>query len=203
MNIDELEIGPSDVALTLDENSSSSKNPFTGGSRITRMPGAHWSLVASWSKLQPHEGNFLDAYLASTQGGASLMRVRDLSYTHPTGVRNGAVTTSGAASDGNTLATTGWAANVAGQLRIGDRFSFIDPVTGLEHLYVISFNANSDGGGNALLQFFPELRILPPPGTPINILSPGFSARGTKGKVSRAGMAVTASITWEEAIYAV
>ena len=202
MNIDDLGIGPTSVSLLLDENTSSSKNPFTGGSRITRMPGAKWTLTASWSKLQPAEGNFLDAYIASTQGGAALQRVRDLSYTHPQGVRTGSVVTVGAAVDGNSLSTSGWTAGVTKQLAVGDRFSFIDPVSGLEHLYVISVQVNSDGSGNATLQFYPELRILPPAGTAINILAPGFTTLGLKGKVSRSGMAVDGSLSWEEAIYA-
>lgn len=203
MNITDLGIGPSEVALSLEENVSSSRNPFTGGSIITRMPGARWSLTASWSKLMPQEANFMDAYIASSQGGSVKVRVPDLSYTHPGGVRTGTVSVSVAGVDGNQLQTQGWTPNTVGQLKVGDRFSFIDPTTGLEEMHVISADVNSDSSGNATLTFYPELKRLPEVGVSINILTPGYTALVTKAKCSRSGMVANASFTWEEALYAI
>lgn len=203
MNITDLGIGPSEVGLALDENVASSKNPFTGGSVITRMPGAKWNLTASWTKLDPGEANFMDAYIAASQGGATKVRVPDLSYTHPQGARVGTVSVRVAAVDGNQLQTQGWAANQPGQLKVGDRFSFIDATTGLEEMHIISADVNSDASGYATLNFYPELKRLPGVGVSINILTPGFTALVTKSKCSRSGMSANASFTWEEALYAV
>lgn len=203
MNITDLGVGPSEVALALDENVSTSKNPFTGGSIITRMPGAKWNLTASWSKLLPEEANFMDAYIASSQGGAVKVRVPDLSFTHPQGVRSGTVSVRVAGVDGNQLQTQGWTPSTPGQLKIGDRFSFIDATTGLEEMHIVSADVNSDSSGNATLTFYPELKRLPGVGVSINILTPGFTALVTKAKCSRSGLAATASYTWEEALYAV
>lgn len=107
-------------------------------------------------------------WLLSLNGTENTFLLRDVLRRTPTGTGGGTPLVNGASQTGNTLITDGWN-NSELVLKRGDMFEISS-----RH-YIITQDVNSDGSGNATLDFYPRLRTLPANNAPLNLTD----AKGT------------------------
>lgn len=156
------------VVMTLTRAVGVTQSPFTFEEQSYRWPGEMWSMefalppivnravAAEWKsfalKLEGQYGRFL---------------MGDPSARLPAGSGAGTPLVNGINQTGNTLVTDGWTPNQQGALLPGD---YIQLGTGASSkLHMVTNTVNSDGAGNATLEFVPALRTSPADNAPIVI----------------------------------
>ena len=127
--------------------------------RQVRSRGGHrWLLTATWPVLKRSEWAAFFAF-AQTQRGqyGNFTFVLPGNLATPQGVATGTPLVNGASQAGRSVVTDGWTPSTSGILKAGDVIKF----AGQNKIYMLTDDANSDGGGNATLAIEPALFASP------------------------------------------
>lgn len=150
-----------------------SASPFTGSQQLFEWPGAWWRLKASLPPMVRADAERWVGFLLALRGMAGTFLVGDPLGKVARGVATGTPLVQGAGQTGKSLTTDGWTINKTGILKAGDYFQL---GTGAStRLHKLVQDANSDGAGIAVLDFFPSLRESPADNAALTIAS----AKGT------------------------
>ena len=141
-------------------------SPFSGQTQLFDNQNASWTANLSLPPMRRWDAEAWQAFILELRGGINGFMLGDPLAKSPRGSGNGVPVVSGANQTGFTLTTRGWAPNQFRLLLYGDaiqigyrRYRVLQPV-------------NSDSGGNATFNIWPNLRDLPADGTPINLAYP-------------------------------
>lgn len=137
----------------------SSVSPFTGQQQVYKHPGQWWEMEVSMPPMRRADAEAVAAFLIKLNGSYGTFLLGDPANTTPRGIGTGSPLVKGAGQTGDTLLTDGWTAGVTGILRAGDWIQLGAASTA--RLHKVLDDVNSDGGGNATLTIWPDLRSSP------------------------------------------
>lgn len=159
------------VIMALNHVVAVTRSPFTLEEQKFRWPGDQWSMTLQLPPITRREiAAEWQAFGLKLQGMYGNFLMGDPSAKAPRGVATGTPLVNGANQFGNTLITDGWTAGVTGILKKGDYFQL---GTGTNsRLYMITEDIDTDGSGNAILEFYPALRQQPPNNAAIIVNDP-------------------------------
>jgi hypothetical protein len=147
-----------------------SSSPFTFQRQVQEHQGQKWVLSVELPPMVRADAEAWITFLLSLNGPAGTFFYSPPTARTPRGVATGAPLVNGAAQTGQDLVTNGWTAGVTGILLKGD---LIQLGTGADvHLHKVLEDADSDGGGNATLTLWPNLRESPVDASAIVVSSP-------------------------------
>lgn len=157
----------------LQTNTQVFTSPLNRSTQRLVLSGARW--VATYT-LTPylHSETKLDevkAFLLKLQGGGNTFYGYDPDRKTPKGTATGTPLINGAFQSGGQINTDGWTGSVTGIMKAGDYFT----VNG--ELKMVTADANSDSGGNAVLYFQPILRNMPADNAAITVTNPTCTMR--------------------------
>lgn len=147
-------------------NTNTFQSPMTRQTQVVERAGARWQGSFTLPPMKRVDAAAWIAFLAQCKGQAVTFYGFDPDATTPQGVGTGTPTVSGGSQTGSSLVTTGWTAGQTGIMKAGDYFQ----VNG--ELKMVTVDANSDGSGNATIQFQPALRSSPANGASITVNNP-------------------------------
>lgn len=141
-------------------------SPLNGYIQALYLPGTRWAATYTFPPMDGENAAILKAFLMSLEGSAGRFYGKDFSYAGARGVATGTPLVNGASQTGGTLITDGWTAGQTGILKKGDYFTVNN------ELKMMTADVNSDGSGNATLQFKPNLRSSPNDNASIEVSAP-------------------------------
>lgn len=122
-------------------------------------PGQRWEADITMPPMVRADAEVWITFRMKLGGKAGTFLFGDPAGETPRGIATGAPLVNGASQTGNELVTDGWTTGQTGILLTGD---YISLGTGTStQLYKVLDDVNSDGGGNATLLIWPNLRISP------------------------------------------
>ena len=146
-----------------------SASPFTFQRQVQEHQGQQWILTVELPAMARADAEAWITFLLSLNGRAGTFLYGPPESRTPRGVATGAPLVNGAAQTGQDLVTDGWTVGVNGILLKGD---MIQLGTGADaHIHKVLEDVNSDGGGNATLTLWPNLRESPGNNDPIVVSS--------------------------------
>jgi len=154
---------PDKINFSPISNTQRHQSPLSGSIQTKEIPGTRWKVVLQYGILWEDDIRKLQAFLAEMNGMAGRCHLWDLSRETPRGVGTGTPLVKGGSQTGKTLNTDGWTPNQTGILLAGDYFEVNSEIKRM------TANVNSDGSGNATLQFGPELRVSPSDNDPVKV----------------------------------
>ena len=157
-----------DSQFGLQSNTVATRSPFNDYITTAQRIGSFWvgSYTLAPMKATNDDGKAWQAFLMKLDGMSGRFYAFDPDRRTPSGVATGTPVVSGAGQKGFQLQTSGWTVSQTNILKIGDYIEVNN------ELKMIVDNVNSDGSGNALITFAPELRSSPPDGESITVTSP-------------------------------
>lgn len=139
---------------------------LNGVEQTKELPGAKWKCTRTYTQREGLEARKLQAFVSSLRGTSGRFWVVPGDW-HPLGTAMGSPEVSSPVLRGVTsLPTTGWDINQVNALEIGDWFE----VNG--ELKKTTSVVESDGSGDATIEFAPPLRIGVGSGTQVRITEP-------------------------------
>lgn len=138
---------------------SESRSPFTLAQQVQEHQGQLWQAEILLKPMKRANAEEWISFLLKLNGKRGTFLLGDPAGTTPRGLATGTPLVNGAGQTGNSLVTDGWTASQTNILRAGD---YIQLGTGSSaRLYKNLEDVNSDGGGNATLTIWPNLRSSP------------------------------------------
>jgi len=130
-------------------------NALTSQIQRKATTGARWVAQYELPPLKREGYAEWQAFFANLNGRLNTFYAYDPNATSPRGIGTGTPLVNGGSQTGNTLVTDGWTSSQTGILKKGDYFSVNN------ELKIITNDIDSDGSGNATLEFEPPLRNSP------------------------------------------
>ena len=147
-----------------------SVSPFTGQQQVYRHQGQWWEMEVTMPAMKRDDAEQVASFLLKMNGRFGTFLLGDPANLLPRGVGTGTPLVAGADQTGDSLLTDGWTVSTAGILKAGD---WIQLGTGsATRLYKVLDDVNSDGGGAASLNLFPNLRQSPADNSALVVSSP-------------------------------
>lgn len=110
------------------------------------------------------------AWLAALKGKGNCFLLGDPAATSPMGSASGSpVVAAGNTVSSSSLLTSGWTASTTGLLLPGDYITVTATSDTNPRLHMVLDQANSDSGGNCILNIWPSLREVPGTGLPVQV----------------------------------
>ena len=154
---------PATLEFTLQDIVASVDNPFTGQRQFQDWQASYLEASVSMPPLTRKQAPEWIAFLMSLRGSLNVFQIGDPLRTSPQGSGLGSPQVNGANQTGYSLLTKGWTAGAAGVLLPGDWLQIG------YRLYANLGIANTDGGGDAILSIWPQLRESPADSTAITL----------------------------------
>ena len=169
--------------LSLTHQTGRSVSPFTAFTNIHEFSGAFWAFRASLPKMLVGDASEWFGALASLRGGVGTFLLGDPDHLTPRGTGVGTPLVQGGSQTGIELITDGWGSTQT-VLKRGDLFQLGSG--GSTHLYMVTADAVTDGGGVVTLDIIPRLRVSPANNDPLTISSPQGLWRAQSNTAARA-----------------
>lgn len=141
------------------------RSTFDGSAQSQILGAPRWAFTMTSGVLRHDQVPAWEAFIQRLRGQINRVRAWDWRREAPLGPATGTPVVAVSAL-GASVATQGWAASLAPVLRAG---SWVGINGELKRL---SLDANSNGAGQATLEFEPPLRAAPPVGTPLVLVKP-------------------------------
>jgi len=146
-------------SLTSQSVNAESVSPFTLEKQIQTHQGMLWRAGITIAPKKRPDAEQWRSFFLKLNGIQGTFLMGDLGAKLPRGITTGSPQVDGAGQTGLVLNTEGWTTGVTGILLAGD---YIQIGTGLtSRLYKVLNDVNSDGGGLATLDIWPQLRESP------------------------------------------
>jgi hypothetical protein len=142
------------------------ESPFGRLVQRAELGGARWVATFSLPQMQRHDIATWKAFFAKLRGSAETFYAYDPDAKAPRGVVSGSPLVKGASQTGRTLLIDGLAASTSRIFVAGDYFQVGN------YLHMITATIDSNGSGEATLQFEPVLRASPADNAPIIFNTP-------------------------------
>lgn len=146
-------------------NSQGFQGPLGGPEQIAELMGARWSVSLKFEHLKRHEIATLEALIFKLRGRANQVLLWDHFRANPRGTGLGSPLVMGAGQNGSSIISDGWTSNQLGALLEADRIA----ING--EFKAVTSDVDTDGAGQATIQFEPPLRYSPPDNSVITIQS--------------------------------
>lgn len=130
-----------------------------GGSQLrgTSARGFEWTEVFNMLRSGDPDSEELMAFVRNAWNRSQSFTIdvpnKPGSGFEPNGTGSSGVTVSGGGQTGSTFNTTGWPVSTSNVVVAGDMIS----IAGVDHVFEVQANANSDGSGNATIEVNPPL----------------------------------------------
>lgn len=155
-------IDPENISLRSTRDSVQSFS--LSGKRNSRLIGGHlWRLSVTLPELTRREGQLVYSFLLSQKGTHDTFTILINGFRTPIGSNAGASPTYSGYTNDNQITAANFGSSVQDCVVAGDIFTF----AGDEKVYMITDDADSDGSGNCVLKFEPELIQIPSGGAAI------------------------------------
>lgn len=143
------------------------ESPFSGKIQVHSYDSfAQWKATIELPRMKKPDWQLWTAFFLKLRGRRGTFLMGDPDYTDNTGLASGTLTTSGAASAGaNSVTITGLSLSQTNSFKAGDYISLNS------QLLMIIDNANSNGSGNATVEFEPQLKADVSSGTSVKYSS--------------------------------
>jgi len=158
--------GKAQVLVRMVSNTMTHTSPLNNVRRTTELPGAAWHFTFTLPRMDKDKAAEWSAFFMQLRGMAGRFYGGSVLWSQPRGVGGGVPRVNGSSQTGTSLAVDGLPANTAGWLKVGDHFSVGD------ELKVLTADANSNAGGQAVLAFEPPLRNSPADNATLTIDNP-------------------------------
>lgn len=147
-------------------------SPFTGKAQVQVSPRQQWAATLTLPPMRDRarKDDFV-GFLLALNGAEGSFILHDPDYSGPRGSGAGTPVVDGSGQVGNALSVKGFAANVTGILKRGDRISLGSGST--LRMYRVQADADSDGDGKVVLDIWPFLRESPMNEAPVELNSVG------------------------------
>lgn len=156
-------------SLNAESIAGESTSPFTFEQQIQVHQGMRWTSRVSIAPLKRINAVQWITFLRKLNGLQGTFLMGDLGAKLPQGIATGTPQVNGASQIGQTLLTKGWTTGVTGILLAGD---YIQIGTGAtSRLYQNLNDVNSDGGGLATLDIWPQIRSPSPADSAVIIVN--------------------------------
>lgn len=162
------------VTRTLEAAVGVATSPFTLTSQVQDWGGELWVFDFDMQVTQGRDGKELSAFFAQLGGPRGRFYWHDQSVSQSGYTVFGNPEVDGAGQTGNTLDTAGWTPNLT-VMRAGDFFSLGSGAD--TRLYQLTADVESDGEGEATMQFVPRLRMSPGDEAAIEVANPAVVLR--------------------------
>lgn len=174
---------PTNVALrnirwTAKTRVASSESPFTGEVQIVEHQGQWFEAEVELPPMTRDQAEVWVGFLLALNGKRGTFTFNDPDCIAPRGVGTGTPLVNGASQQGRSLVTDGWTVSQTGILKAGDWIQIGS------YGHKVTQDANSDSGGNATLEIFPNLRGSPANNAAITVNSAGSLWRMTNNEMS-------------------
>lgn len=161
---------PVSFTLSLQHASSMNSSPFTGEQQVYKWPRELWMAEVKMPPMKRAAAEEWIAFLLQLQGQYGTFLMGHSAAKTPRGTASGTPLVNGADQTGKTLITDGWTHGVTGIMKAGDHFQI--GTTSSSRLYKMLKDVDSDGSGNAVLEFTPRLRVSPADNAAIIVTNP-------------------------------
>jgi hypothetical protein len=150
------------ITWRMDTNHGRAESPFSGHTQTQRGQLERWAFTMTFRRYTRREAQRLQGFFLMLEGPLGLFRMPDPAALAPLGRATGLpVLSATAAAGARTLAVSGFAPNVPGQLLAGDWIQIGD------QLAKVREDAASGPTGTATLSIWPKVMTSIPGGTPI------------------------------------
>ena len=140
--------------------------------RSVRSNGAQrWVITADWVGLTRAQFAPIQAFVVAQRGQWDTFSASLPAHKLPQGVASGTPLVNGANQQGRSLATRGWAPNLAGVMKAGDFLG----IAGQTKVYMVTMDSNSDNTGSATLLIEPALLMIPSSGANLVVRNVPFT----------------------------
>lgn len=143
------------VTVRPEFNTTAHTSPYNKATYTTERPGMRWVFTYELPRMRRETAALWSSFFTRLRGKAGRFYGGSVAFSIPQGPAGGVPLVKGASQTGNTLAIDGCDASVTGWLKEGDHFQVGD------ELKVITADIDTDGAGEATLQFEPPLRSSP------------------------------------------
>lgn len=141
--------------------------------RQVRSRGGHrWMISVAWPVLKRAEWAAFFGFSQAQRGQfGTFTFVLPGNLATPQGVATGTPLVNGASQTGRSVLTKGWTNSITGILKAGDVIKFAER----NKVYMLTADANSDGGGLATLAIEPALFVSPLDGEALTVSNVPFT----------------------------
>lgn len=136
-----------------------SASPFTGQQQVYKHQGQWWEMEITLPPMKQAEAELMASFLIKLNGPYGTFLLGDPANTSPRGIGSGSPLVKGGSQTGDELLTDGWTPSITGILKAGDWIQLGSASS--TRLHKVLDDVNSDAGGNATLQIWPNLRSSP------------------------------------------
>jgi hypothetical protein len=150
----------------LETNTQRFESPLTKTVQRVVLGGARWTASYTLPKMNRGRAAEWQAFFLGLDGSYGTFYGFDPDAKAPRGAGTGSPLVAGGSQTGSSLDIDGCTAGVTGWLRAGDYFS----VGG--EMKMLTQDANTNGSGEATLNFKPALRSSPADNAPLTVTSP-------------------------------
>lgn len=144
------------MVLTMDFANALTESPMSFASQVYDWGGVRWRLDFTLPPLHREDAEEWIAFLLALRGRKGTFLAGDPSGGTPRGVGGGMPLVKGANQTGQTLLIDGAPISTTGWLKKGDYFQLGTGLT--SRLYKLIEDVNTNGSGEATLEFLPSLR---------------------------------------------
>ena len=160
--------GVASVEFSATDVVSISESPFTLSQQTVRHAGARWATMIRIPPVKRSDSEYWNSFLLRLRGQFGTFLVGDPNGATPRGSASSAAGTpvvNGASQTGNELAIDGLPTSATGYLKAGDYIQLGGAASA--RLYKVLEDVNSNGGGEATLNLWPDLRSSPADGATV------------------------------------
>jgi len=197
---------PSSLTRRLVSNTAIKRSSLTGAIQTVARPGERWEIDVTWNNIKGEGLNTVLAFLRRLNGAEH--RVRFHSYDADNkGAGGGSPVVDGGSQTGTSLDIRGGPTSTTGFMKAGDFFRFLS--TNMELKQCVA-DVDTDGSGDATINFVPAIRNSPSDGTAIDdqgsisgdyiLITPVESAISATSRTSGGDFVASISVSFVEEI---
>ncbi len=148
--------GPATARILARSTVAVSESPFTLQQQTQEFAGQRWELDLAFPPMERGPAEAWIAFQLLLRGRRGTFLYPPPGGKSPRGIATGTPLVNGGGQTGDQLVTDGWTPSQTGILLAGDFLQLGSGSTA--RLYKVIEDASSDGGGNATLRLWPDLR---------------------------------------------
>lgn len=162
--------GFSSFMYGIDNAIAVAESEFTFEAQVQEHQGVAWEISGSMELLNREQAEEYNAFIAALSGRKGTFLCGPAGSGTARGIATGTPLVKGASQTGQTLLTDGWTISQTGILLAGDFFQLGSGSTA--KLYKVVSDVNSDGSGNATIDFAPKIVTAPADNAAITVINP-------------------------------
>lgn len=163
--------GFSGFSIGIDHAVAVVPSEFTFEDQVQEHQGVAWEVTGSFELLTRDQSAEYNAFIKALGGRKGTFTLTPAGSGTARGVATGTPLVKGIDQTGQSLDTDGWTSGVTGILKNDDYFQLGAGATATLHS-VVNGDVDSDGGGNATIEFSPKIVSAPADNAVITVINP-------------------------------